>query len=623
MSSANRIDATCVGLSQFCAKDVAGFRGVIKTEPDDFQVREVDEAGQVVDLDAAQSPALPTNAMPETAKKTSQAIEVAVPDCGWEAFLLQRIGESACADVAAVASGTIGSYALPSPDDLEDKVALLKAIQFVHPALQCDTVRASTNDAGDTIPASISLSLDPLYVKLEKGGLAVDDCKRVMTFLVHGPLAPSAEAGVRLEQELTKEARTKVHRLFATATACLVTKTNAAQGIDVFFSPKMLQRRKRKQQFYVQFVLQKVDVDHFTALEALARAAKTPTSSFTYAGTKDKRAITTQRLVAQSVAPRALLDAHTALAPMGLAVGHLAYVATPLTLGQSGGNQFTIRLRNVEGTPDVVNAAFASVGATGFINYFGLQRVGSPLQSVRTHHVGQALFQRDYARAISLLFTSSDSDTPGLASAKTTFRSSRDVNAALRALPPSAVTERALLMGLKRYGADAHEKAVLNLPHHRRVMYLHAFQSLLFNLLASYRVATYGANVVAGDLVLDAATNSVCIVASADDATRCDLNDVVLPLFGSHTTVPTHAVGDYYKQVLSEHGISEHQAQQLKGAYRRVFCVPKDLHWTQTTENATVTVSFQLPPGSFATMLLREALKHMDFDATVGSNATE
>ncbi|KDO30985.1 hypothetical protein SPRG_04173 [Saprolegnia parasitica CBS 223.65] len=586
--------------------------------PDDFQVREVDEAGHVVDLDPAQSPALPMNAIPETAKKTSRAIEVTVPDCGWEAFLLQRLGDSACANVAAVAAGTIGSYALPSPDNLEDKVALSKAIQFVYPALQCDTVRASTNDAGDTTPASIALSLDPLYVKLEKGGLAVDDCKRIVTFLVHGPLAPSAEAGVRLQQELTKEARTKVHRLFASATACLVTKTNAAQGIDVYFSPKMLQRRKRKQQFYVQFVLQKVNVDHFSALEALARAAKTPTSSFTYAGTKDKRAVTTQRLVAQSVAPSVLLDAHAALAPMGLAVGHLAYVAAPLTLGQSGGNQFTIRLRNVEESPEVVAAAFASVASTGFINYFGLQRVGSPLQSVRTHHVGQALFQQDYAHAFSLLLTASEHDTPGLAAAKTTFTASRDVNAALRALPPSAVTERAVLMGLKRHGSDAYEKAVLNLPHHRRVMYLHAFQSLLFNLVASHRVATYGANVVAGDLVLDPATKNVRVVASADDATCCDLNNVVLPLFGSHTTVPTHAVGDYYKQVLDEHGISEDQAKQLKGAYRRVFCVPKDLHWTQDTEDATVTVSFQLPPGSFATMLLREVLKNMDFDATVG-----
>ncbi|OQR87799.1 pseudouridylate synthase [Achlya hypogyna] len=628
MEPISATDTASVGMTEFCAINVPGFRGLIKMEPEDFQVREVDTDGNVVDLDAPML-ALPTNTVADAPKKTNQALNVAEPEGGWQLYLMQRIGRDAVDCLAEVVAGSRNAHTLLCPVDLEEKVALLKAIQHTYPALQCDTMRARiATDGTEEAPATIQLSLDPLYVKLLKGDMSVADCDRIMSFLLKGPLDRDAEAGVQLTQEMSKESRTRVHRLVASATACLVTKTNAANGIDVFFSPKMLKRRKRKQTTYVQFVLKKVNVDHFSALEALARTTKSTAASFTYAGTKDKRAITCQRIVAQNVAPQALVDAHAELQEVGLSLGHLVYVSGPMTLGQARGNEyqsmhlgwelmrlrFTIRIRQVKEPSATVDAAMLSLATTGFVNYFGFQRVGSPTVAVRSHHIGQALFQEDYARAIDLLFTPLEQDPPTYATVKKGFVATRDVNAALKAFPASSVTERAVLMGLKRFGATAYEKAVNSVAHHRRVMYLHAFQSFVFNVVASYRVKTLGSAVVVGDLYDDPVTHAVRVVSATEDCATLDLRHVVLPLFGSNVMYPANNVGDYYQTVLAEHGISTTQVNNLKGAYRTVFCHPDDLSWTFGDD--TVALKFKLPPGAFATMLLREAMKHTGIEET-------
>lgn len=43
--------------------------------------------------------------------------------------------------------------------------------------------------------------------------------------------------------------------------------------------------------------------------------------------------------------------------------------------------------RNISGTDAQVNQALTSLGQTGFINYYGMQRFGTT--AVPTHHVGR------------------------------------------------------------------------------------------------------------------------------------------------------------------------------------------------------------------------------------------
>ena len=63
---------------------------------------------------------------------------------------------------------------------------------------------------------------------------------------------------------------------------------------------------------------------------------------------------------------------------------------------------------------------------------------------------------------------------------------------ALRLLHPALTAERAILAGLAREGSTAFRAALAGVPRTLRMMYVHAYQSYLWNAAASHRVATYG-----------------------------------------------------------------------------------------------------------------------------------
>ena len=59
---------------------------------------------------------------------------------------------------------------------------------------------------------------------------------------------------------------------------------------------------------------------------------------------------------------------------------------------------------------DLINQSIENVKVNGFINYFGLQRVGVPTEPIRAHHIGQAMLSLNFSLAISLILAYSDND---------------------------------------------------------------------------------------------------------------------------------------------------------------------------------------------------------------------
>ena len=103
---------------------------------------------------------------------------------------------------------------------------------------------------------------------------------------------------------------------------------------------------------YLAFTLYKENRDTLQAVQELARLLRVGQNLFGFAGTKDRRGVTSQRVTLYRVPAQKLLDAFKRR-PFGdqLAVGGLAYVAEPLKLGMLGGNRFTIVLRDVKRAP--------------------------------------------------------------------------------------------------------------------------------------------------------------------------------------------------------------------------------------------------------------------------------
>ena len=66
-------------------------------------------------------------------------------------------------------------------------------------------------------------------------------------------------------------------------------------------------------------------------------------SAFTYAGTKDRRAKTAQRVCVKKVIPHKIVNAARSIS--GAFVGNFEFLTSALKLGQLSGNRFQIVLR--------------------------------------------------------------------------------------------------------------------------------------------------------------------------------------------------------------------------------------------------------------------------------------
>lgn len=106
----------------------------------------------------------------------------------------------------------------------------------------------------------------------------------------------------------------------------------------------------------------------------LARFAKVPLSAVSYAGLKDRHALTSQHfsvhLPGKPSPPWDKLDAE------GTVVKSATRHRRKLRRGALLGNQFEIRIRDFEGSRDATSARFNHMVAQGMANYFGPQRFG-------------------------------------------------------------------------------------------------------------------------------------------------------------------------------------------------------------------------------------------------------
>jgi len=58
--------------------------------------------------------------------------------------------------------------------------------------------------------------------------------------------------------------------------------------------------------------------------------------------------------------------------------------------------------------------------------------------------------------------------------------------------------------------SQAYIKALLSLPHHILVFYVHSYCSLVWNKIAEKRLRQFGTTVLEGDMVMKESTDKVC-----------------------------------------------------------------------------------------------------------------
>ncbi|KAG8742340.1 hypothetical protein FRC10_001621 [Ceratobasidium sp. 414] len=427
---------------------------------------------------------------------------------------------------------------------------------------------------------------------------------------------------------------------------------------------------------FIHFTLQKTNRDTQDALGHLSRLLKVPARELSTAGTKDKRGVTTQRvclkrgrLTVEDVwkvvngvnGRRAPEDVLTQRGERGVRVSDIVYRRGYLELGMLKGNEFVITLRcawlmsyigymltqilsnrNVKAdSPDTIDKAMDSLKANGFINYYGMQRFGT--SAIPTHSIGLAILRSDWRHATSLLLRPRPGEYSDTEAGRRAWLEEGDLEKALQLIPRRCVAERCILENYKKHdGTDRNLLGGLSaIPRNLRLMYVHAYQSYVWNCIVSERIKSFGRAPIAGDLVyedegpqaatLDGEGEEVeedavaqlgesgekddkvpeAAAAEADtsekttkewkggkrfaprkvkvlteeDLPRYSMFDIVMPLTGTDVAYPGGELGEKYREFLRVDGLDpdnfKHKQKDyaLAGSYRKIIHHPKALSW--------------------------------------------
>lgn len=408
----------------------------------------------------------------------------------------------------------------------------------------------------------------------------------------------------------------------------------------------------RERPKHLHFSLYKENMETAEAIGHLANKCRSMEKYFGFAGTKDRRGRTVQRVSVSMVSAQQILGAAKHIHK--IEVGSFGYNKTELRLGDLSGNRFELVVRNVETSRDYLEPVMRSLSERGFINYFGTQRFGT--QGVSTHSVGKELIMGRYSEAVDLILKPRDSESnEAFKKCRQVWSEERDASKALQILKSNRkdrTVEGKLLYGLSRSHKNDVVGALENLPRPQRLLYCHAYQSYIWNKVVSRRIKTHGLKVLKGDLVFkkkdadQVSESKEDSVETVENETNYSIHDVLIPIPGTKVKFPDNEVKTWFEEFLAEDDMnlesfdSSVKDYRLPGDYRAMIVLPGDVTWSlvghddpvqdlilsdkdalenkvsaEVTEDKkqgkykSLILKISLPSSSYATMALREVMK--------------
>ena len=391
----------------------------------------------------------------------------------------------------------------------------------------------------------------------------------------------------------------------------------------------------------------------------LASKLRIPRNRVFFAGTKDKRAVTSQLFVIDAPMNKV---ASVELPDVEIEV--LGRTHQKIGFGNHRGNRFTIVVRGCchpDGTPMSDDEAMdevhrihqdmeASLGANRFPNWIGPQRFGSGRPV--TPHVGRHVVNEDWEQAVmTYLSMEGPNEEKEAHDVRQRIRENGIDEALLETLPRWMGFERRMIEHLLA-NPDDHVGAFRKLPTNLQLMTVHALQSIVFNKSLQRRLeeGLPLSRPVVGDIVgrvdeksqLDVKS---CVVVQERTLNRigrnCDLGRLMTtgPLPGSEISTSEGEPGRLEQATIDDEGLgglswnveavprlsSKGTRRGLVAEFKEfsVDTVPiadgstLDKRWEAGPdegdrwhpEGACVRFRFTLGSGSYATVLLREFMK--------------
>ncbi len=339
-----------------------------------------------------------------------------------------------------------------------------------------------------------------------------------------------------------------------------------------------------------------------------------------YSGTKDKNAVSVQYFIIYN-ADEKIAEKLREVRLKDAEIEVVCFTSKNLELGDLVGNFFRVKVSDAE-NGERVEKITEELKEKGIPNFFGIQRFGS-LRLI-THEVGKLIIQRKYEEAFWVYVAKPfEGEREDVRKIREILWKERDAKFGLRELPKYLRYERLLLQKL-REGKNELE-ALLSLPKNLKLMFIHAYQSYLFNRLLSERIREFGnlKEIERDDFVDFVNFRKGYKVYSEDFSILTDFNSprisflkekgyaiLALPLPGYETKLVGWS-GEKLKEILEEEGIdlesfkSPYPEFSSKGSLR-VAEIPFDFERFSYSEGV---FEFFLPKGCYATVFLREYMK--------------
>lgn len=357
--------------------------------------------------------------------------------------------------------------------------------------------------------------------------------------------------------------------------------------------------------------VRKVGLTTLDVQTRLASALNLSRRQVVFPALKDKEAVAMQYVALPAGRP-------TTIEGRGFRAEYVGQRLAPLSASDLQGNAFTLVLRDLPADEAArIAARLAEIGRCGVPNYFDTQRFGS--LGAEGGYIGKAILRRDAEGALRAYLTEPFAgDPPAVRAFKRQAAALWPDWRTMFEVAPRPSNYRSVLTYLVDHPQD-YRKALNLIPQRLLSLYLAAYQSYLWNrILAAYLARFYAQHGVAS-VRLTIADQSLPIHGQLTDA-------LLAWLMGLSITLPNHRatfgpeIAPLVRDVLAGEGLGldDLKARILQKAYlpkgkRPILLVPRDVRVGVPLADELfparhkLEVRFALPPGSYATLVLKAA----------------
>lgn len=369
--------------------------------------------------------------------------------------------------------------------------------------------------------------------------------------------------------------------------------------------PADLKRVENGKYTILKVILTNWETNHFVT--HLARYLGISRKRITFAGTKDKRAVTTQYFCINGSVNAEQIRIKDC------DVEESFHVDKPLNLGDLKGNRFKIRVSDSEMAVELAAKKIVEISKDkGFWNFFGIQRFGT--MRYNTHKVGREIIKNGIESAVKEYLFDPEIDHEDF---RITLGENWDFASGLKNYPEHLQFERALMSEI--VSGKSYEQSFDSLPKNLRIMFIHAYQSFLFNKILKYRkeMTNNPFEIFSGDFVspIDEFYNidedkiipvNEFNMERMQELARSGKVAPLAPLIGTETQNQSGVPGEIVEKVMKEEDlefshftVKEKSELSSKGNYRSIGFRPINF-----SVDETGLLEFSLGRGIYATSLL-------------------